>query len=363
MSDKVFVPDIPQDRLLYSNCWEDADLLVAALDPGPADTVLSIGSAGDNCFALLSRSPKAVWAYDLSWPQCCLIHLKKAAIAVLSHEQLLQFLGFQESTDRLQVYEQHLAPQLPPEVWVYWSKQAQVIRQGVVHAGRLENYFAKYRRYIQPLVASEKVLDRFFSGPRTATDLAFFKRRVRNPIFRGLLRFLLSRPMLQLMGRTPAFFNEVKGSVSAFLLQQFTAFIDNPESYKNPYMQFIARGTFPNNLPFYLRPETLGLIQQNLDRLHIRQAAIQEGMRDQAGITLINASDLFEYMPRAAFHRFAQRLKTEVPTLRRIAYWNLMVERVLSKDLPDDFVPLQLDPEMQDQIFFYQRFVLEALKP
>ena len=41
----------------YAQCWEDADLLVEALDVKPGDVCLSIASAGDNALALLTRHP------------------------------------------------------------------------------------------------------------------------------------------------------------------------------------------------------------------------------------------------------------------------------------------------------------------
>src|SRR5215207_7900489 len=41
----------------YAQVWEDADVLVDALDVRPDDVVLSIASAGDNALALLSRGP------------------------------------------------------------------------------------------------------------------------------------------------------------------------------------------------------------------------------------------------------------------------------------------------------------------
>ena len=40
--------------LRYAQCWEDADVLLAALEPRPEHSVLSIASAGDNTLSLLA---------------------------------------------------------------------------------------------------------------------------------------------------------------------------------------------------------------------------------------------------------------------------------------------------------------------
>ena len=44
----------------YALCWEDPDLVVAALRPAGLGHCLSIGSAGDNSFALLAAGAGAV---------------------------------------------------------------------------------------------------------------------------------------------------------------------------------------------------------------------------------------------------------------------------------------------------------------
>ena len=47
-------------RIRYAQCWEDADVLLDALDVQPGDTCLSIASAGDNSLALLSLPAVAI---------------------------------------------------------------------------------------------------------------------------------------------------------------------------------------------------------------------------------------------------------------------------------------------------------------
>src|SRR5215471_7796461 len=63
----------------YAQCWEDADVLLEALDVQPGDTCLSIASAGDNALALLTRRPARVIALDLSPAQLACLELRIAA--------------------------------------------------------------------------------------------------------------------------------------------------------------------------------------------------------------------------------------------------------------------------------------------
>ena len=41
----------------YAQCWEDADILLSALDVQPGETVVSIASAGDNTLSILTKDP------------------------------------------------------------------------------------------------------------------------------------------------------------------------------------------------------------------------------------------------------------------------------------------------------------------
>jgi S-adenosylmethionine-diacylglycerol 3-amino-3-carboxypropyl transferase len=362
-SNPSYLKDIPTDRLLYSNCWEDADLLLQALDPGPEDTILSIGSAGDNSFSLLACQPKSVLVYDVSWPQIFLIQLKKAAFLHLDYWELLRFLGFAEGEDRWDLYREKLQARLTNSVRSFWNAHEALISRGVIHTGRLEHYFAQYRKWIQPILASRKQVDRFFSGPPTEKELATYSKKIGRPFFRQLLRFFLSRQMMKRSGRTASFFNEVDLNVSDFLLEQMKAFLLNPESYRNHYIHYIAKGHFGSELPHYIRPENYESIRSNLHRLTTIHGFCQTALEKEWGITLINASDIFEYMPGEEFHRFESALELQKASLKRIAYWNLMVDRSFSDTWPDKYHLREeelTELKGQDRIYFYKRFLLES---
>jgi S-adenosylmethionine-diacylglycerol 3-amino-3-carboxypropyl transferase len=51
------------DIVRYANCWEDADILLKALDVQEGGTYLSVASAGDNTFSILSCN--RLWSLPL----------------------------------------------------------------------------------------------------------------------------------------------------------------------------------------------------------------------------------------------------------------------------------------------------------
>src|SRR5258705_3880661 len=88
----------------YAQCWEDADVLLDALDVRPGDACLSIAAAGDNTLALLTRNPARVVAVDLSPAQLCCLELRVAAYRALGHPELLELLGSAPSGRRIGHY-------------------------------------------------------------------------------------------------------------------------------------------------------------------------------------------------------------------------------------------------------------------
>ena len=75
--------------LRYAQCWEDADILLEALDIQPGDRCLSIASAGDNTLSMLASHPGRVIAVDLNPAQLAALELRVAAYRTLSHAELI----------------------------------------------------------------------------------------------------------------------------------------------------------------------------------------------------------------------------------------------------------------------------------
>src|SRR5579875_1520136 len=77
----------------YAQCWEDADILIDALDIQESDVCLSIASAGENTFSLLSKSPQKVIAVDMNPVQLAAVELRKMVYLHLPYESMLIFHG------------------------------------------------------------------------------------------------------------------------------------------------------------------------------------------------------------------------------------------------------------------------------
>ena len=143
----------------YSNCWEDTDILLDALNIGENETGLSIASAGDNTLAMLIKNPVRVYAFDINKTQLYCLELKIACFKNLTYEETLSFLGVGRC-DRISVYKR-LEGSLTPEARRYFEKNMKLIKKGIIHTGKFESFFWVFRNFVIPVVCGQKKFSAF----------------------------------------------------------------------------------------------------------------------------------------------------------------------------------------------------------
>jgi len=349
----------------YAQCWEDADVLLEALDIQPGEVCLSIASAGDNTLALLTRNPGRVVAVDLSASQLACLELRVAAFRELTHAELLELIGSLPSTRRDGLYRR-CRPGLSPEVRAFWDSRAADVAAGVGGAGKFEKYFKLFRTRVLPLVHSRGRIERLLRGGTREEREEFYERHWDNWRWRLLFRVFFSRYLMGRLGRDPGFFKYVEGSVAGRLLQRGRYAVTGLDPAANPYLQWILTGRHLTALPLALRPEHFETVRANLDRLEWHCRPLEDFLQtqDRAAIDRFNLSDIFEYMSPENTERVLEKLAGSGRAGGRLAYWNTLVPRSRPDSLAGRLQPLSDLAERlhrQDKAFFYTRFVVEEI--
>jgi S-adenosylmethionine-diacylglycerol 3-amino-3-carboxypropyl transferase len=349
----------------YAQCWEDADILLEALDIQPGDVCLAIASAGDNALAMLSRGPRRVIALDLSPAQLACLELRVAAYRELSHPELLELIGSRPSHRRGLLYRR-CRSQLSPPVRSFWDEHAKEVAAGVGGAGKFEHYFAVFRRRVLPLVHGRRLAQTLLRGGSPRQRHEFYDRQWDNWRWRLLFKIFFSRFVMGRMGRDPSFFSYVEGRVADRILEHTRYALTALDPAANPYLQWIMTGRHTTALPFALRPENFDAIRTHLDRLEWRCQSIEDFL-DGAGANAIdryNLSDIFEYMSAENYERLLARLTACGRRGGRLAYWNMLVPRRRPESMAEQLRPLtELAQKLyrQDKAFFYSAFVVEEI--
>lgn len=351
------------EKLRYAQCWEDADILLEALHPGPDDACLSVASAGDNSLSLLSAGPARVFAVDISSSQLACLELRVAALRELSYDELLCLVGSRPSRDRARLYRR-CRSLLSPASRSFWDHRPVDVERGIGDAGKFERYFRIFRRAILPLVHSDEHIQALVVSRPLEERRDFYERVWSNQRWRWMFGLFFSRFVMGRLGRDPEFFRYVDGSVSARILARARHALAELDPAQNPYLQWILFGEHRSALPHWLRPDNVDRIRDHLDHLEWRRQSIEDFLAtsDAAHVTRLNLSDIFEYMSPGNYQAALTSIVSAVPAGSRLAYWNMLAPRRRPESLADrvkSFDDVSSDLHGRDKTFFYSAFVLE----
>ena len=351
------------DFIRYANCWEDAELLLGALDLDPGDRVLSVGSAGDNALALLAEGAEVV-AADVSPAQVACLELRRAAFGHLSYQEVLRFLGVCETHGRLATYRR-LRDDLTARSRAFWDDSPRDIRRGIIHAGKFENYFRIFRQWALPLVHRRSTVEALMAERSPDERRRFYRERWDTLGWNLLFRVFFSQWLLGMLGRDAEFFRYVDGPVSKEILRRTRYALTELPVHDNPYVEYILTGTFERALPPYLEPERFEAIRENLDGLTIVEGKLGGvAAADGGTFDAYNLSDVFEYLDEAATGELLDTLVDAAAPGARLAYWNMLVPRRGHELRPDRLRPMtELARSLfkRDRAFFYGDFLVEEV--
>ena len=345
----------------YAQCWEDADVLLSALDPGPGKRCLSIASAGDNTLALLSRDPESVLALDLSPAQLACLELRVAAYRKLQHSELLALIGSIENDARPRLY-QACRKHLSASALAFWDQRPDLIAAGIGSVGKFEHYFKLFRDRMLPLVHPRQRVRELLRPKSRDERRSFYNKEWNNSRWRLMFRVFFSRRLMGLLGRDPEFFRYVEGSVSERILKRTEYALTELDPAANPYVQWILTGRHNGALPAALREENFEPIRRNLDRLEWRCGSLEESLCQEKKFDCFNLSDIFEYMSPSSYEQLLKLIVSSARSGARLAYWNMLAPRHRPEALATALQPLtELSSQLfaRDQAFFYSALVVE----
>jgi S-adenosylmethionine-diacylglycerol 3-amino-3-carboxypropyl transferase len=350
------------DFVRYANCWEDAQILIEALQPSAGKKILSVASAGDNSLSLLARGAEVI-AVDISPAQLACLELRKTAIARLDYQDCLAFLGISYHSDRLATYRQ-LRIELNPSARAFWDLHLDAITKGIIHSGKFEHYFQIFRRWILPFIHPQSRINALLLKRTREQRHDFYNNCWSNRRWRWLFRIFFSRAAMAKMGRDPEFFRYVEGRVADRLFERTRYALTELDTSDNPYLAYILTGNFGSVLPDYLQPEIFYKVRTNLPALNIVLGGVEDAVLLYGKFDGFNLSDIFEYISADTMSVIYGQLLDHVQPGARMAYWNMLVPRSCPQQYRHRIHSLDVLSEelfRHDRAFFYSRFVVEEI--
>ena len=348
------------DAVRYANCWEDADILMQAMQP-KGKHCLSIGSAGDNSFSMLAEGASHVTVVEMNPAQIACIKLRMAAYKVLSHHEFLVLLGELEG-DRISLFDRCKA-ELDDASIRYWKHFSETIQSGFGRVGKFENYFSIFRKKALPWVHSKKKISELLESRNLIEREIFYENHWNTLRWRLLFKMFFSRFVMGRLGRDPAFFKYVEGSVANRILSRARHALVELDPATNPYLRWILLGKYGSSLPHALREENFEKIRLNLDKISIIEGTL-ESVLDKNYYDAYNLSDIFEYMSNENTQNLLEHIHQQSQPKARIVYWNMLTPRKADKELRHKIKSVSaLSKQLfaEDKAFFYSKFIVEEV--
>jgi S-adenosylmethionine-diacylglycerol 3-amino-3-carboxypropyl transferase len=353
----------------YAQCWEDPDILRKVLQVTSGDDVVSIASGGDNTFALLLDNPHSVTAIDHNPAQLHLVELKLRAIEQLEYDEFVAFVAARDCLYREWLYLK-IRPALSTEAQAYWDSQSRTIRDGIIHCGKFENYFAAFNRFVLPLIHRKRTVTRFLTVSTLEEQNRLYERVWNNRRWRWLFLLFFSKYVLSRLGRSRAFFRYVTlEEIGETLLSRTHRGLTQIPIKKNYFVEYIVTGRYLDleNAHPYLRASNFRILKERVERVRLVCASLDEFLRtaEPGSISKLNLSDVFEYMSEEQVEdTLRQVLRVSRPDTR-LAFWTLFVPQTVPASLSGRLHRYRMDAEnlrAADRTFFYDRFCAWQVK-
>lgn len=328
-------------------------MLANSLAPSQRDRILSIASGGDNSLLLSAYNPKEIVAFDLNPVQLYLSELKYKAVKHLSREETLHLLSLHEKP---MVYESFLKlkPYLSIPTMTYFENNSKLLLAGILDSGKFEKYFYYFRKFVLPLIHSKRKIDELFRTKSASEQKEFYDKHWNTSRWRSLFKLFFSKFVMGRLGRDPSFFEHVDGSVGDKIYKRAESELSSISVFENYYLDYQLRGKFSIDLPLYLREDIFQKIKES-DTKMVFHLGDLSSLEHQKKFNLMNLSNIFEYMSEDVFRQNAKWIGGLAALGARIAYFNLLVDRDLSK-MNERFS--SVETEDRNLCFFYNKFRL-----
>ena len=196
--------------LVFTRAWEDDQLDLEALRPGPGDRVLVVAAAGDAALALAATGADVV-AVDRDADQLRLLALKLAAIPVLDGGELHRWFEAGRSPGAGLLYRERVRDRLAPGDRTFWDERIGLLTRGMHAAVGPSRAFGQLGRIARLLVPG--LAARLEEVPDADAQGRFWEDRMRPRLFGPLTHALMRwTPLLAPLAPNPHELRRMRGS-------------------------------------------------------------------------------------------------------------------------------------------------------
>jgi S-adenosylmethionine-diacylglycerol 3-amino-3-carboxypropyl transferase len=351
--------------LITAQCWEDADTLLAALEIKPGETVVSVGSGGDNTLALLLANPARVIGIDPNPAQIACCQLKTSAYRKLGYGEYLELTGSHTSIRRRSLLNECLDGASTDQV-AFWHSTKGIDTRGISGLGQFERELSRFRVGLLPFAQSSAKVDALLRPTDPESRAEFHDRAWNSLRWRLLFRIGFSRAASIAGGRQAGLFDRGDGKITDGAFERFHRLLVDLDPAENPYLHWYLRGYHGDALPVAMRARNRGVIRDRLNRISWRDQSLEGtlGALPAKSVDRFNLGGMFEPTSEAAYHHLLKAIIRAARPGARLVYWNTLARRSRPDAMRQELRPLdELSTRLSrsDKSLFSQRLVIEEI--
>ncbi|MCK4795993.1 MAG: DUF3419 family protein, partial [Spirochaetes bacterium] len=308
------------NKIYYSQVWEDPASIRYALDITNSDVVLSITGAGDNVLNLLLDNPKQIIAIDTNKAQNYLLKLKIAAIKTLTYDEFINLFGIKiynyESNNkinfdcRLSLFNK-LVPYLDIETKTFFLKNKSIVIKGIQNCGKLEKYLKFYIKLFRIFFKID-FLNAYKSIKSIKNQIDIYNKNINENLLIFINNLVINKFILCLVKGIRSFKYVKNENFAKNLLEKFKTLFFNKSIKDNYFLSsfFLSAYIYPDALPPYLQKNNYNKLKNMVKKINIIDSGLLEYIKQipKNSIDKFNLSNIFEWISENEFEEYLEHI-------------------------------------------------------
>ena len=366
------------NKIYYSQVWEDPASIRYALDITNSDVVLSITGAGDNVLNLLLDNPKQIIAIDTNKAQNYLLKLKIAAIKTLTYDEFINLFGIKiynyESNNkinfdcRLSLFNK-LVPYLDIETKTFFLKNKSIVIKGIQNCGKLEKYLKFYIKLFRIFFKID-FLNAYKSIKSIKNQIDIYNKNINENLLIFINNLVINKFILCLVKGIRSFKYVKNENFAKNLLEKFKTLFFNKSIKDNYFLSsfFLSAYIYPDALPPYLQKNNYNKLKNMVKKINIIDSGLLEYIKQipKNSIDKFNLSNIFEWISENEFEEYLEHIyRISNNNARLFCMSTFTGERKLNKKFTKYFT---YDKKKNEELyniernFFYNHLILYTIK-
>ena len=319
---------------LYNFGLSQEDVLteIKGLDLIDGDSLLCIAGAGEIPLNIAALFNVRVVAVDSSENQLRLCRIKQMAATRFGPSQPEGFLGYvpENENQRERIFKQEIAPFLGKDDLGFWRANIEVIRKGVIHAGKFEKFIAKASRPAR-WVIGKKNLTRLFECSSIMEQETIFDRDIAGVLLKMVFQTAFHPRIYKNRGiDATGMQHREKENIGNFFFNRFRNFCCSTPARENFLLQYIffQQSIYSDALPEYLQNSTRATFLRNNFQISFVRSTMENFLAEvkPGQFNKIQLSNISDWMPFASMEQVFRRLQEKTSPGARIVLRHIYAE-------------------------------------